>query len=162
MTETTAQMSVIHTDDSDEANYLMSAHIPVQIGVVELGRMGANLPHRSMRDGRRNRESTASVAADAAAVVGAHWGNCTELVIGVPQGQFSRIHAVPTLAAETENGRLVSGATAAGSFIERHHGARSVGLCDDDAAIPKQFGDGTVYLHGQVADRLRQSGRRSS
>jgi broad specificity phosphatase PhoE len=140
----------------------MSTHIPMQIGTVGLGRLGAHLPHRPMRDGHPHHGSTARVAADAAAFVGAHLGNCTEPVIGVTHGQFSRIHVVATLAAQTEDGRLVTGATASGSVIEHHPGARSIGLCNDDAAIPEQFGGRTVYRRGQVADRLLRSGRKSS
>ena len=38
----------------------MATHTPVQLGMVGLGRMGANLVRRAMRDGHRAPEPTSA------------------------------------------------------------------------------------------------------
>ncbi len=87
------------------------------------------------RDGCPHGESTGDVGARADAFLDAHVLNCTETVVVVTHGHFSRILAARSLGLPADNGRLFASITASISVIEDYHGERCIGRWNVDAAL---------------------------
>jgi broad specificity phosphatase PhoE len=92
-------------------------------------------------DGCPNGETTADVGTRADAFLRTTAENCTEPLIVVTHGHFSRILAARALGLAPEYGRLFASTPAAVSLIEDHHGERCLGLWNVDAALLTHLGN---------------------
>ncbi len=120
------------------------------------------------RDGCPHGESTGAVGARADAFLDAHVATCTEPVVVVTHGHFSRILAARALGLAAENGRLFASITASISVIEDYHGERCIGRWNVDAALLGAGGnrnpshDDMSFTEPRREDRLWQSTRQIS
>ncbi len=112
------------------------------------------------RDGCPHGESTADVGTRADAFLRTKVENCTEPVIVVTHGHFSRILAARALGLAPECGRLFASVPASLSLIEEHHGERCLGLWNVAAAMLEHPADRMPHLNGQVAKPLLPAGDR--
>lgn len=121
------------------------------------------------RDGCPHGESSGAVGARADAFLDAHVLDCTEMVVVVTHGHFSRIlPAARALGLPAENGRLFASITASISVIEDYHGERCIGRWNvdgallDDAENRNPSHDGMSLIEPRREDRLWRSTRQIS
>jgi len=115
------------------------------------------------RDGCPHGESIGAVGMRADAFLDAHVVRCTEPVVVVTHGHFSRILAARALDLSAEKGRLFASLTASISGIEDYHGERCIGRWNVDAALLHGSGNRTAASENVAPaaalreDRLWQS-----
>jgi len=111
------------------------------------------------RDGCPHGESTAAVGVRADAFLDAHVETCTEAVVVVTHGHFSRILAARALGLAAEKGRLFASITASIAVIEDYHGERCIGRWNIDAALLADEGNGNPSHHDICATEPRREDR---